>query len=85
MSKEGEFDSYEFLHGAALEQNSIGPTLPPIPAFTLPTGSTGPTGITGPTGSTGVTSTRFRRFPVIPKKLKKPSPLQAKQIYRKIY
>ncbi|WP_179206958.1 exosporium leader peptide-containing protein [Bacillus cereus] len=55
MSKEDEFDSYEFLHGAALDQNSIGPTLPPIPAFTLPTGPTGPTGITGPTGSTGAT------------------------------
>lgn len=46
----------EFLGGAAFDPNLLGPTLPPIPAFTLPTGPTGPTGgtgVTGPTGSTG--------------------------------
>ncbi|WP_141553533.1 exosporium leader peptide-containing protein, partial [Bacillus thuringiensis] len=36
----------------ALTPNLIGPTLPPIPQFTLPTGPTGPTGGTGPTGET---------------------------------
>ncbi|MFJ1106816.1 MULTISPECIES: exosporium leader peptide-containing protein [Bacillus] len=45
----------EFLSGAAFDPNLLGPTLPPIPAFTLPTGSTGPTGITGVTGPTGAT------------------------------
>ncbi|MEI4650195.1 exosporium leader peptide-containing protein [Bacillus cereus] len=45
----------EFLSGAAFEPNLLGPTLPPIPAFTLPTGPTGPTGITGVTGPTGAT------------------------------
>ncbi|WP_301290797.1 exosporium leader peptide-containing protein [Bacillus sp. 1813sda1] len=42
----------EFLSGAAFDPNLLGPTLPPIPAFTLPTGPTGPTDPTGPTGST---------------------------------
>ncbi|MRS24710.1 exosporium leader peptide-containing protein [Bacillus sp. RIT694] len=53
MNKENEF-----LIGAAFDPNLLGPTLPPIPPFTLPTGptgSTGPTGITGPTGFTGST------------------------------
>lgn len=45
----------EFLSGAAFDPNLLGPTLPPIPAFTLPTGPTGPTGITGVTGPTGAT------------------------------
>ncbi|MBE7096656.1 exosporium leader peptide-containing protein [Bacillus cereus] len=36
----------------ALNPNLVGPTLPPIPPFTLPTGATGPTGGTGPTGAT---------------------------------
>ncbi|WP_255285262.1 exosporium leader peptide-containing protein [Bacillus cereus] len=45
----------EFLSGAAFDPNFLGPTLPPIPAFTLPTGPTGPTGITGVTGPTGAT------------------------------
>lgn len=48
----------EFLSGAAFDPNLLGPTFPPIPAFTLPTGPTGPTGITGitgPTGGTGIT------------------------------
>ncbi|MEW4320110.1 DUF4183 domain-containing protein [Bacillus thuringiensis] len=45
----------ELLSGAALDPNLIGPTLPPIPSFTLPTGPTGATGPTGPTGPTGAT------------------------------
>lgn len=45
----------EFLSGAAFDPNLLGPTFPPIPAFTLPTGPTGITGITGPTGATGPT------------------------------
>lgn len=45
----------EFLSGAAFDPNLLGPTFPPIPAFTLPTGPTGPTGITGITGPTGAT------------------------------
>ncbi|MGN5653427.1 exosporium leader peptide-containing protein [Bacillus sp. Brlt_9] len=51
-------DENEFLSGAAFNPNLLGPTLPPIPAFTLPTGPTGPTGntgVTGPTGATGIT------------------------------
>lgn len=48
-------DENEFLSGAAFDPNLLGPTLPPIPAFTLPTGPTGPTGITGVTGPTGAT------------------------------
>ncbi|PEL42702.1 exosporium leader peptide [Bacillus toyonensis] len=51
----------ELLSATVLDPNLIGPTLPPIPPFTLPTGTTGPTGptgitgVTGPTGATGVT------------------------------
>ncbi|WP_144616256.1 exosporium leader peptide-containing protein [Bacillus cereus] len=48
----------EFLSGAAFDPNLLGPTLPPIPALTLPAGPTGPTGstgVTGPTGATGIT------------------------------
>ncbi|WP_276565667.1 exosporium leader peptide-containing protein [Bacillus thuringiensis] len=37
----------EFLSGSAFDSNLLGPTLPPIPSFTLPTGATGPTGVTG--------------------------------------
>ncbi|PFL02907.1 exosporium leader peptide-containing protein [Bacillus thuringiensis] len=49
------------LSSSLLDSSLIGPTLPPIPSFTLPTGVTGPTGptgasgATGPTGPTGVT------------------------------
>ncbi|MCU5107449.1 exosporium leader peptide-containing protein [Bacillus cereus] len=46
-------EEYIILHGTALEPNLIGPTLPPIPPFTFPTGPTG-IGITGPTGATGL-------------------------------
>ncbi|KFM95740.1 exosporium leader peptide-containing protein [Bacillus clarus] len=55
MSGENEFDLYEILYGTALDPNSIGPTLPPVPPFQLPTGPTGPTGGTGATGPTGAT------------------------------
>ncbi|HDR6389644.1 TPA: exosporium leader peptide-containing protein, partial [Bacillus cereus] len=36
----------EYLSGAGVDPSGIGPTLPPIPSFTLPTGPTGPTGPT---------------------------------------
>jgi exosporium-targeted protein len=39
------------LGGVAFDPNLLGPTLPPISSFTLPTG---PTGSIGPTGSTGI-------------------------------
>ena len=37
----------EFLSSTSINSNLVGPTLPLIPPFTLPTG---PTGVTGPTG-----------------------------------
>ncbi|WP_429790970.1 exosporium leader peptide-containing protein, partial [Bacillus toyonensis] len=49
MTRENEFDSHNTLHGAALDPNLIGPTFPPTPTFTIPTGSTGNTGPTGVT------------------------------------
>ncbi|KFM99393.1 exosporium leader peptide-containing protein [Bacillus clarus] len=52
MSKDAELNSHEILYSAALDPSSIGPTLPSIPPFQLPTGPTG-TGSTGPTGPTG--------------------------------
>lgn len=45
----------EFLSGAAFDPNLLGPTLPPIWAFTLHTGPTGIDGVAGPTGATGPT------------------------------
>ena len=42
----------EFLSSAALNQNSIGPTLPPMQPFQFPTR---PTGNTGPPGIVSVT------------------------------
>ncbi|WP_144474077.1 exosporium leader peptide-containing protein [Bacillus tropicus] len=56
----------EFLSGAAFDPNLLGPTLPPIPAFTLPTGPTGPTGITGVTGPTGTTGATGSTGPMGP-------------------
>ncbi|HDR5276729.1 MULTISPECIES: exosporium leader peptide-containing protein [Bacillus] len=50
MSKENQFDPHGILHGAALDPSSIGPTLPPTPTFTIPTGTTGSTGPSGATG-----------------------------------
>ncbi|WP_144609609.1 exosporium leader peptide-containing protein [Bacillus cereus] len=43
------------LSASSLDSSLIGPTLPPISSFTLPTGATGITGPTGPTGATGIT------------------------------
>ncbi|WP_433996688.1 exosporium leader peptide-containing protein, partial [Bacillus cereus] len=38
-----DFIMDEYLSGAGVDPSGIGPTLPPIPSFTLPTGPTGPT------------------------------------------
>ncbi|MDK3010823.1 exosporium leader peptide-containing protein [Bacillus sp. RB3] len=43
------------LSASLLDSSLIGPTLPPISSFTLPTGASGATGPTGPTGVTGIT------------------------------
>ncbi|WP_166695212.1 exosporium leader peptide-containing protein [Bacillus cereus] len=43
------------LSASSLDSSLIGPTLPPISSFTLPTGISGATGPTGPTGVTGIT------------------------------
>ncbi|MFQ6570495.1 MULTISPECIES: exosporium leader peptide-containing protein [Bacillus] len=43
-----DFIMDEYLSGAGVNPSVIGPTLPPIPSFTLPTGPTGSTGLTGP-------------------------------------
>ncbi|WP_033727256.1 exosporium leader peptide-containing protein, partial [Bacillus mycoides] len=43
MSKENSLNSYEVLHGSALDPALIGPTFPPIPPFTFPAGPTGDT------------------------------------------
>ncbi|HHT7187467.1 TPA: BclA C-terminal domain-containing protein [Bacillus cereus] len=53
-------NSDESLSAGAFDPNLVGPTLPPVPPFTLPIGPTGPTGPTGgggigPTGPTGPT------------------------------
>ncbi|MFV5913212.1 exosporium leader peptide-containing protein [Bacillus cereus] len=60
MSKRKENDSKrfnpdDFISAGAFDPSLVGPTLPPIPAFTLPSGPTGSTGPTGPTGDTGPT------------------------------
>ncbi|MRB34396.1 exosporium leader peptide-containing protein, partial [Bacillus thuringiensis] len=44
-----------FISAVAFNPSLVGPTLPPTPSFTLPTGATGSTGITGPSGVTGPT------------------------------
>ncbi|WP_424577917.1 exosporium leader peptide-containing protein [Bacillus cereus] len=43
------------LSASSMDSSLIGPTLPPISSFTLPTGASGATGPTGPTGATGIT------------------------------
>ncbi|MES5834619.1 exosporium leader peptide-containing protein [Bacillus cereus group sp. MG11] len=43
------------LSASSLDSSLIGPTLPPISSFTLPTGISGATGPTGPTGATAIT------------------------------
>ncbi|PGU26092.1 exosporium leader peptide-containing protein, partial [Bacillus cereus] len=40
-----ELDPNDFISAAAFDPSLVGPTLPPTPSFTLPTG---PTGVTGP-------------------------------------
>ncbi|PEW02542.1 exosporium leader peptide-containing protein [Bacillus cereus] len=49
-------EKHGFLSGVVFDPNLLGPKLPPISSFTLPTGPTGPTGLIeiGVTGS-GVT------------------------------
>ncbi|PEM36672.1 exosporium leader peptide-containing protein, partial [Bacillus toyonensis] len=42
INKENEFNEVDFLSAHAFDPNLVGPTLPPIPPFTLPTGPTGP-------------------------------------------
>ncbi|PFA86243.1 exosporium leader peptide-containing protein, partial [Bacillus cereus] len=41
---ENVYHTNEYLSAASLNPNLIGPTLPPIPSFTLPSGPTGDTG-----------------------------------------
>ncbi|MGH0693692.1 exosporium leader peptide-containing protein [Bacillus cereus] len=48
------------LSASSLDSSLIGPTLPPISSFTLPSGPTGPTGATGGTGATGPTGATGR-------------------------
>ncbi|HDX9614695.1 TPA: exosporium leader peptide-containing protein [Bacillus toyonensis] len=43
-------NSTDFLSASALNPDFVGPTLPPIPSFTLPTGPTGPSGLGLPAG-----------------------------------
>ncbi|MGN4267834.1 exosporium leader peptide-containing protein [Bacillus cereus group sp. BCN115] len=43
------------LSASSMDSSLIGPTLPPISSFTLPTGASGATGPTGPTGASGAT------------------------------
>ncbi|MCB4335153.1 exosporium leader peptide-containing protein [Bacillus cereus] len=43
------------LSASSMDSSLIGPTLPPISSFTLPTGASGATGPTGPTGTSGAT------------------------------
>lgn len=52
---QNQFNANKFVSADALNPNLVGPTLPPPPPFTLPTGPTGSTGSTGPTGPTGPT------------------------------
>ncbi|MED2216670.1 exosporium leader peptide-containing protein [Bacillus thuringiensis] len=44
----------EKLNDSPLAPDTIGPTLPPIPSITFPTGFTGPTGPKGATGPQGI-------------------------------
>ncbi len=48
------------LSASSLDSSLIGPTLPPISSFTLPSGPTGSTGATGGTGATGPTGATGR-------------------------
>ncbi|WP_243821153.1 exosporium leader peptide-containing protein [Bacillus thuringiensis] len=59
MSRKDRFNSPKIKSEISISPDLIGPTFPPIPSFTLPTGNTGPTGDTGPTGNTGPTGPTF--------------------------
>ncbi|MEM5606783.1 exosporium leader peptide-containing protein [Bacillus cereus] len=59
MSKKDELNSPGILQSAAEDPILIGPKLPTIPPFTLPTGQTGSTGVTKPTG---IVSVIFRQI-----------------------
>ncbi|PFF64880.1 hypothetical protein COA05_27665 [Bacillus thuringiensis] len=52
MSRKDRFNSSKIKSEISISPDLVGPTFPPIPSFTLPTGITGPTGSTGPTGPT---------------------------------
>ncbi|MCE9757464.1 exosporium leader peptide-containing protein [Bacillus cereus] len=57
MERKKKWEGLNFKNPSAdsLDSSLIGPTLPPISSFTLPTGISGATGPTGPTGATGIT------------------------------
>ncbi|WP_182812948.1 exosporium leader peptide-containing protein [Bacillus sp. ME78] len=59
MSRKDRFNSPKIKSEISISPDLVGPTFPPIPSFTLPTGITGPTGNTGPTGDTGPTGPTF--------------------------
>ncbi|MED3051501.1 exosporium leader peptide-containing protein, partial [Bacillus thuringiensis] len=48
MSRKDRFNSSKIKSEISISPDLVGPTFPPIPSFTLPTGITGPTGSTGP-------------------------------------
>ncbi len=57
MERKKKWEGLNFKNPSAdsLDSSLIGPTLPPISSFTLPTGISGATGPTGPTGISGAT------------------------------
>ncbi|MFK4013062.1 exosporium leader peptide-containing protein [Bacillus cereus] len=59
MSRKDRFNSPKIKSEISISPDLVGPTFPPIPSFTLPTGITGPTGNTGATGDTGPTGPTF--------------------------
>ncbi|WP_353767572.1 exosporium leader peptide-containing protein [Bacillus fungorum] len=52
------------MSSAALNPNLIGPTFPPIPSFTLPTGPTGNTRTTGPVPQSAFRAENFISQPI---------------------
>lgn len=46
MSRKDRFNSPKIKSEISISPDLVGPTFPPIPSFTLPTGITGPTGNT---------------------------------------
>lgn len=59
MSRKDRFNSPKIKSEISISPDLVGPTFPPTPSFTLPTGITGPTGNTGATGDTGPTGPTF--------------------------